>query len=187
MARSPYVISLIDLPRQEGAHMVWEQCLRASEDIGVEMIGVRRGEDIDIRLTLASVSEGVYVSGVVTTPVHGQCSRCLRDIDTEIREDIAELVLYPERYDALVAQGDEDASQAHVVVDEQIDIEPIIRDAIVLSLPFVPVCREDCRGLCPECGNAFDDMPDNHHHEAPYDGRFDALAALEARMRESGQ
>ena len=82
-------------------------------------------------------------------------------------------------------QSDEDVQDAPVICDDHIDLEPLIRDAIVLALPFQPLCREDCEGLCPECGQAWDELPDDHAHEAPYNPQFDALADLEAQLREA--
>ena len=58
-----------------------------------------------------------------------------------------------------------------------IDLEPAVRDAIVLTLPTNPLCRPDCPGLCPECGVHFDDLPADHSHEAA-DPRWAALRNL---------
>ena len=69
-----------------------------------------------------------------------------------------------------------------VVDSDHIDLEPIVRDAVVLSLPFVPLCKGDCQGICPGCGKLWEDLPEGHAHEAPAD-RGDPLAALEARLR----
>ena len=58
-----------------------------------------------------------------------------------------------------------------------IDLEPDLRDALVLALPVNPVCREDCPGLCPECGEAWDDLPADHSHQQ-VDSRWAALEKL---------
>ncbi len=70
-----------------------------------------------------------------------------------------------------------DADEVHRVVDELVDAEPAVRDAVVLALPSTPLCREDCPGLCPDCGQHWDDLPDDHSHEQR-DPRWSALEAL---------
>ena len=64
------------------------------------------------------------------------------------------------------------------------DLEPLIRDAVVLSLPFQPVCRPDCPGLDPETGERLADVPDRKPNET-VDPRWSALAAFQASDTES--
>ncbi|MCI1674944.1 MAG: DUF177 domain-containing protein [Ancrocorticia sp.] len=183
--RNPFLISLLDLPRQEGASMPWDAQLPAPRDFGVELIGVPEGDPLDIHLTLQSVSEGVWLSGTVHATAHGECARCLQDLEEDITETIGELVLYPERRKALEDQGDDEAHELPVIQNEHIDIEPIVRDAVVAHLPFRPLCRPDCPGLCPECGERWEDLPEDHHHDHT-NPSFDALADLEAALRAAG-
>jgi uncharacterized protein len=65
-----------------------------------------------------------------------------------------------------------------VVQDDLVDLEPVIRDALVLELPFQPLCSDDCPGLCPECGASLKEDPD-HHHDASIDPRWAGLASLQ--------
>ena len=65
--------------------------------------------------------------------------------------------------------------------DDLVDLEPLLRDAVVLALPFQPLCRDDCPGLCTECGARLADDPD-HAHEAAIDPRWAALAQLDDRL-----
>ena len=62
--------------------------------------------------------------------------------------------------------------------DDLLDLEPLLRDAVVLALPFQPLCEDDCPGLCAECGARLADDPD-HAHEAAIDPRWAGLAALQ--------
>lgn len=181
---NPWRASLAGLPRQEGSVVEWTARIETHDSMGSDLMRVPEGAPLDIDLTFAAVSEGVYVSGRATAPVLGQCSRCLRDISGEQTCEIAELVFYPERREALVAEGDEEVAEAPVVVDDCIDLEPIVRDAIVLGLPFSPLCREDCSGLCPDCGQLWEELPDGHSHGEVLDPRFDVLAQLEAELKE---
>ncbi len=179
--RSPFVVSLQSLPRQEGSVMTWEKELSAPADMGVELIGVPEGSPMAIALELQSVSEGVFVQGNVGVTLEGQCSRCLRDLALDEDETVGELVFYPERKAAFVADGDEEAEEFPEIVDDHIDLEPILRDAVVIGLPFRPLCRPDCPGLCSDCGEPWDNLPDDHAHEK-LDPRFDALAALQDQL-----
>ena len=180
----PYVVSLASLSRQEGAFTAIKRTLEAPEGMAVEMTGVKAGSSIAVDLTLTSVSEGVLVVGTVEADVEGQCARCLTDLSEHTSTAISELVFYPERREALAAEGDEDVADAPVVDNDEIDLEPIIRDAVVLALPFTPLCNVDCAGLCPDCGERLDDLPADHTHGPAYDPRFDALAELEEKLKE---
>ncbi len=179
--RSPFALSLTSLPRQEGSMISWQAELSAPADLSLEMIRVPEGSELAINFNLASVSEGVWVSGTVKAKVEGQCARCLRPIQDEQELGVGELVYYPERRQALVDEGDEEAEEAPVVDSDHIDLEPILRDAVVLALPFRPLCREDCPGLCSTCGVPWDELPDNHRHEV-FNPQFDALASLAIQL-----
>ena len=61
---------------------------------------------------------------------------------------------------------------------EDIDLEGPIRDAIILNLPINPLCTPDCPGLCPECGEKWRDLPDDHAHQVT-DIRWAGLEGLE--------
>ena len=180
--RSPFVASLTGLPHQEGASIPWERELPAPADMGVELIGVPEGEPMHIELRLNSVSEGVYVGGQVSTRIVGRCGRCLVEIEEAIEETVGELAFYPEKRQVLIDEGDEEAEEFSVIEGDHVDLEPILRDAIVLALPFSPLCKPDCEGLCSGCGQRWEDLPEDHEHELPTSDN-DPLAALEAQLR----
>lgn len=151
----------------------------APEGIGIMSIGVPPGSDIELDLRLESVIEGVLVSGTATVQLAGECSRCLDPVSDELEIDLQELFVYEET-DARgrpvePEQDDEEDEQYHVVGDH-LDLEPVLRDAVVLDLPLAPVCREDCPGLCPQCGFRLEEDP-GHQHDV-IDPRWAALGAL---------
>jgi uncharacterized protein len=147
----------------------------APSEFGSDIIAVPAGEPIELELTLESVLEGVLVLGRARATARGACVRCLDDVELDLDVDVQELFAYPERLDAARAAGDEEDSERALVADVA-DVAPTVRDAIVLALPFQPLCRPDCPGLCPTCGERLADNPD-HQHEAR-DPRWSALAAL---------
>jgi uncharacterized protein len=145
----------------------------APADLGVELIGVPEGADLDLDLRLESVSEGVLVSGTITGPVKGECGRCLREINDSVVVNVQELYAYENSTTDTTTDEDEVGRMQ----DDLIDLEPALRDAVVLTLPTNPLCREDCPGLCPECGVHWDDLPADHSHQQ-IDPRWAGLSQL---------
>ena len=139
----------------------------APSGIGIMSIGVPEGSGIELDVRLESVIEGVLVSGTARVQLVGECSRCLDPVSDELEVDLQELY----RYEATDAHGrvqrepdedDEDDEQLTLAGD-YLDLGPVLRDAVVLDLPLAPVCRDDCPGLCPQCGFRLEDDPDHHH------------------------
>ncbi|MEW2380872.1 YceD family protein [Micromonospora sp. NPDC047707] len=171
--RSPLVLDTRELPRRPGALRTVKRVVPAPADLGVELIGVPEGADLDLDLRLESVSEGVLVSGTVSGPIKGECSRCLREIDDTVAVPIQELYAYENSTTDMTADEDEVGRMQ----GDLIDLEPALRDAVVLTLPTNPLCREDCPGLCPDCGVAWDELPADHSHQQ-VDPRWAALSQL---------
>ena len=90
--------------------------------------------------------------------------------------DLVELFVYDDEDSPAGAAGEEDDETSRLEGD-LLDLEPLLRDAVVLALPFQPLCREDCPGLCAECGARLADDPD-HGHDAEIDPRWAALQGL---------
>jgi uncharacterized protein len=138
----------------------------AALDIGVA--GVPEGSDVELSLRLEAVSEGVLVSGSARARYVGECGRCLDAVEGDLDAELQELYVYPD--------SDAEDEEAARMVGDLIDLEPVLRDVVVLALPLRPLCREDCPGLCPDCGVRLADHPD-HGHES-VDPRWAALADL---------
>lgn len=169
-----------ELGRRPGAMKKLSRTVPAPKDLGIEVIGVREGADIEIDLRLESVMEGVLVTGTAHAPLSGECVRCLEPIERELDAEFQELYSYPDAdtrtggHHKPADAGDdaEEEDTLHLEAD-LFDLEPVLRDAVVLELPLQPVCQEDCQGLCSECGARLADDPD-HHHEVT-DIRWAAL------------
>ncbi len=171
--RSPFVFDLRELGRQPGALREYRRTVTATEGFGLDVIGVPAGADLELDLRLESVTEGVLVTGSVAAPLTGQCARCLDPITDELVVDVCELFAYAASATAETTEHDE----VYRVDGELVDVEPVVRDTVVLALPWTPLCRPDCPGLCPECGQRLDDLPAGHAHES-LDPRWAALAAF---------
>jgi uncharacterized protein len=129
--------------------------------IGLEMIGIASGAPLDLDLRVESVSEGVLVSGTLSAPITGECSRCLTPFTERIDVDLTELFAYPDSLTEATTEEDEVGR----VVNDFVDLRQPIVDAVGLELPFSPVCRTDCPGLCPKCGVALATAEPDHHHD----------------------
>jgi uncharacterized protein len=171
--RSPLVLDTRDLPRRPGAMRAVKRVVAAPADLGVELIGVPEGADLDLDLRLESVSEGVLVSGTVTGHVRGECGRCLREINDSVAVPVQELYAYENS----TTDDTTDEDEVGRMQGDLIDLEPALRDAVVLTLPTNPLCREDCPGLCPDCGAHWDDLPADHSHQQ-IDPRWAGLSQL---------
>jgi len=178
-ARAPLVLDTRELPRRPGAMRALNLVVPAPKDLGLELIGMPEGADLTLDLRMESVSEGVLVSGTVTGRLEGECGRCLRPITDELAVRIQELYAYPDS--ATDETTDED--EVGRIQDDLFNLEPALRDAVVLALPVNPLCREDCPGLCAECGAHWDELPKDHSHEQ-VDPRWAALSKLTVSTEE---
>lgn len=175
-AASPLVIDTRELVRRPGTMREVSRVVECPERIGTDVIGIEQGEQIDLDLRLESVVEGVLLSGTVTSVATGACVRCLDPVEIDLDVDLQELFAYADRasHHREVAQDDDE--DLRVLQDDLIDLDPVLRDAVVPTLPFQPTCREDCPGLCSECGDRLEDDPD-HGHDI-IDPRWAGLAGL---------
>jgi uncharacterized protein len=150
----------------------------APADLGTAVIGIPEGSELELDLRLEAVMEGVLVSGAVTATAVGECVRCLDEVTEPVRVDLAVLFSYAERAKAAEESGDdlESAEDVYELDGDLADIEPALRDSVVTALPFSPVCRPDCPGLCSECGVRLADDP-GHAHEL-VDPRWSALESM---------
>jgi len=167
LRETPYTVSVIDLLHRPGEMREKSIDVTVDDDMGNAVIGVRKGTKLHIDARLESLHDGILVSGDVDATADGECVRCLIEVSIPVEVEFQELFAYSfdEAFD-------------YTVQDDHVDLEPLVRDAVVLSLPFQPVCQEDCLGLCPECGVRLLDNP-GHEHEAPVDPRWAALVGLD--------
>jgi len=156
---SGLVVDIVDLPRATGSVKNLQIRTPAPADLGTEVIGVPEGSDLALDVTLTSMDDGVLAHADADLHVHGECVRCLRDLDEDRSVRIDELYLFPEVIEAQRAEGDEEAEDLLAVGETTLDLEPALRDALVPTLPFQPLCRPDCPGLCPDCGKRLEDLP----------------------------
>ena len=169
--RRPFVLDVRELGRRPGSRSAGRVEVPAPAEMAVGMAAVPEGAPLTLDLRLESVVEGVLVSGTVTAPVTAECARCLTPVSDTVSVPVTELFAYP---DSATEQTSEEDEVSHLVGD-LLDLQPVVRDALVLDLPLSPLCRDDCRGLCAGCGERLDDLPADHTHITT-DPRWAALA-----------
>ncbi|HVE63213.1 MAG TPA: DUF177 domain-containing protein [Mycobacteriales bacterium] len=167
--RQPLVIDTRELGRRPGSMRPLRLRVPAPASLGFGMIAVPDGAELDLDLRLESVMEGVLVSGRAHVPLEGECGRCLDPITSSVDVDLQELFAYPESH-----LPDDDAEH---LIGDLLDLEPTLRDAVVLELPLTPLCSAQCQGLCVTCGAKLADG-DCGHGGAPSDPRWAALENL---------
>ncbi|MFJ5923564.1 YceD family protein [Kitasatospora sp. NPDC092948] len=188
--RDPLVFDTHELGRRPGSLRKVSRTAEAPAELGVaDVIGVPEKSEIKLELRLESVVEGVLVTGTAEAHVTGECSRCLEPMEDDLEVDFQELYYYPESEERhrAIAGGDfdeESEDETYRLEGDLFDLQPVLRDAVVLALPLQPVCQDDCLGLCSECGARLSDDP-SHHHDAA-DPRWAALQGLSAAPGDEG-
>lgn len=170
-ARAPLVVDTRDLGRRPGSSLPVRREVPAPADLGGEIIGVEKGSPLVFDLLLEAVMEGVLVSGTVSGRVTGECVRCLDPIDSRFVVRLQELYVY----DGVSSAEDEDV---RAMVGDRFDLEPALRDALIPTLPFQPVCRDDCAGLPTQYGVPDEPVPEGAEPTDDLDPRWAVLSRL---------
>lgn len=131
----------------------------APADLGSGMVRVPDGGELNLEVQLEDVSDGVLVTAVVSAPLVGECARCLDEFSSRTQVKFCEL---------FAADAGESEDDGYLLDGDLLDLEPALRDALVLDLPLSPLCRDDCAGLCSRCGVKLANAEPGHTH--PDDG-----------------
>jgi uncharacterized protein len=175
------VLDIRELGRRPGSQRKVTRTVPAPAGLGIEVLRVPEGSQVEIDLRLEAVMEGVLVTGSAYVGLEGECVRCLEPISDEVEVSFQELFVYHDQVshrggDAAPADPEDDETSR--LEGDLLDLEPLLRDAVVLALPFQPLCEDDCPGLCTECGARLADDP-GHAHEAAIDPRWAGLQQLQ--------
>jgi uncharacterized protein len=167
---SLWVIDTRELGRRPGSMRSYHLTVPAPVDLGVDVVRIPEGAEVALDLRLESVVEGVLVSGTAAAPVIGECARCLDPLADQLEVKLTELFAYPDT----TTEASTDPDEVSRVVDDRVDIEALVRDAVLLALQQAPLCRDNCPGLCPQCGAKWAELDAQHRHET-MDPRWAAL------------
>ena len=141
--------------------------------------GMGLAQPVSIRIRLLRSNRGLVVEAELRTALAGECARCLRPAVTEVRTRIDEEVL-PSIDIASGApielEEGEDPEMPRLTDHHELELRPLVIEAISLEEPIAPLCEPDCPGLCEECGERL--TPGHAHGEGPIDPRLEALRAF---------
>jgi uncharacterized protein len=196
--QSPWAISVAEVGRRPGQSQDVETTLPAPSGIGDDFYGVAPDSDVVLDVRIDSITDGLLVTGDITATFSGECSRCLIPIseqksahveayfpyepdnrdthETNARRDYRD---YHGEVDIIAGQEDDSQDVYPLSPDGNFaDFEALLRDNLSDLLPAQAVCKEDCLGLCPQCGLNLNENP-GHHHEV-HDIRWAALEEIAA-------
>lgn len=131
--------------------------------LGAELIDFPVPSELNV--TLTSVNRGIVVNGTAVGRLRLRCARCLETFDYEVTFNIEELA---------VADGSETKDEVFAVEDGNVDLAAIVYQNLMPAVPIRPLCRDDCAGLCSDCGKNLNDEPHSH----PSDDGDERLSAL---------
>ena len=189
-ASQVFQFSTHELPRRAGEMKEYQLDLEILEPVGVPLVAVPAGDLIEVDMRLESVAEGVLLSADIYAVAKGECIRCLDPVEITVERKIQELYRYEptnerggkrKKHSPRADTSDEidlDAVDELWLDGNEMNLEIPIRDAVVLDLPVNPLCSEDCLGLCPDCGEKWEKLPEGHAHEV-IDARWAGLTGLD--------
>ena len=141
------IVDLSDKLENPGDSLPFSGSIEAQQyAVGDKELSLPNGASFDVVLTNAG--DGVLATGIVRATVAGECDRCLEPTTFEVSGEIEEYYLFEEPEDP---DAYEDGFEL-IGPDRVIDLGDAISDAVVMDTPFVVLCSEDCKGLCPTCG-----------------------------------
>ena len=177
--KNPFLFNCHDLPRRAGEMREYELTIDEHEPLGVPLVMIPNDGEIYIDLRIEAVDQGVLASGTASGEALGECTRCLDPVSFFVEEEFQELFYYEadtrhkpksgqkpaHRGEEIVVEGGEE-EEIRMMQGDLIDLEGVIRDALILNLPINPLCDIECLGLCPDCGLKWADLPEDHAHQS---------------------
>lgn len=171
-ARAPLVFDIRELGRRAGAMVEVVRTVPAPADLGAGLARVEPGSPLSLTVRFEAVIEGVLASGTAAAQVDGECARCLDPVSWPQTAAFSELFVHE--------LGEDE--ELPVLDGDLLDLEPVVRDALVLALPLSPLCSPDCPGLCVDCGAR---LTPGHSHDK-IDPRWAGLAEYQTTDQPEG-
>ena len=185
----PYVVLVRDLPVHREFDIPgtlvseWVKGLPMRDALGAPDPDPDAGHG-HAELELYTEGNHAFATGTFKGNLHVACSRCVNDVNLVLDEKLTVTFMPPGE---LPAEDDNTAGEDGAEVQtedldlfpfdgDKIDLEPLFREQFVLAIPYAPLCREDCKGLCSQCGN--DLNSGTCGCEKPIDPRLAALKGL---------
>ena len=137
---------------------------------------VRLPEGADYDLVLTNAGEGILVTGILRAHVVAVCDRCLDEAQFEAAGEVDEYYLFHEPDEGVLEEDEEEGPDYSLVgPNATIDLTDALASALVMEIPFVVLCKEDCAGLCPVCGENLNHVDCGHKATAEQQAEIDRL------------
>jgi uncharacterized protein len=145
-----------------------------SREFQFEIPNIRLSEDLEVSnlkgtVRITRTPQGLPLQANMQATVKAQCVRCLTDTEQDLHIDFTEMYAFTKNQ----------ATESELILpeDQYIDLEPLLREYFLLEVPISPLCKEDCKGLCPVCGANMN--ANEHTHETDeVDSRLSVLKSL---------
>jgi len=172
---SPFVFDEDVVHRQPGSRVVKTRRVPVGDWANdVSSVGAGESTELEVDFGFESAQDGILLTSEVDTPIRAECVRCLEPLDWDETVEIEEFYSYDPQEPP--SGGDSGTDSVPSVQHGRIDTEPAFRDAMLLALPLRPLCRDDCPGLCAQCGVRLADHPGHVHEQL--DQRWAGLADI---------
>lgn len=165
---TPYTVSVRDIVGQPGGVREHRIACVSGQKLGEGLVAVESDAVVNVVVRIESIYDGLLISAHVNTVASGVCGRCLTEIEIPVEVEFQELFAYPSK-----------EPSDYEVLDDHVNLESLVRDTVVLALPFQPVCQTDCRGLNPETGERLADTSE-YEPRGVVDPRWSALAGFQS-------
>ncbi|MBT1166449.1 YceD family protein [Bifidobacterium simiarum] len=193
---SPWAISVAQIATRPGQSKEIDADFPEPSGIGDEVFDIRKGEPVHVSGSIDSIVDGLLLNATISAPYVGECSRCLKELTGELNVPVTAFFPYaPDEHkrnrhddeEVEIIAGEEEGGDTYPLAGGNtfMDIEALLRDNLAEAMPLQPLCRPDCRGLCPQCGVDLNEQPD-HEHETT-DIRWGALEALKQQLESEQQ
>ncbi|MBT1174418.1 DUF177 domain-containing protein [Bifidobacterium sp. LC6] len=198
---SPWAIPVAQIASRAGQSKSIDDDFPAPSGIGDNIVGIKEGAPVHVSGQFDSIVDGLIFTGRLVAPFVSECTRCLKPIDEDWPVNVTVFFPYDSSADKNAGRngkgkggksgkdeevdiiaGEDESEDTYPLLENGAfaDIEAMIRDTLVESLPLQPLCKPDCKGLCSQCGVDLNEEPDHHHDTT--DIRFAGLAALKAQL-----
>jgi uncharacterized protein len=155
------------------------------EDFEIEQPDCSLVQDVEVTGTLSICGKDVYLAGKIKTELKLQCSRCLEPFQFPVESEMK--AHFAPREESGTEHPEVELTASDIDIEfydeDRIDINPSVHDQILLALPFVVLCRKNCKGLCVECGNNLNKKLCGCADEAPVDPRLEVLRSLKEKLK----
>ena len=151
-----FQVSLARLPSGPGSCRPISLHGSFDEDLVIGLVVLPLGRTVEVEGTIEEVGEGVLATAAVTATLDAQCSRCLAALSYDTTVELRELFVH---------DGHGSPDEELRIHNDSIDLTDVVRDAIVLDAPLIPLCSPDCAGLCQSCGADLNADPDHRHDD----------------------